>query len=33
MTALIDEQHLSREAADQRFTRIRALIARVIGPG
>jgi hypothetical protein len=33
MTALIDEQHLTREAADQRFTRIRALIARVIGPG
>jgi hypothetical protein len=33
MTALIAEQHLSREAADQRFTRIRALIGRVIGPG
>jgi hypothetical protein len=31
--ALIDEQRLSPEAADQRFTRLRALITRVIGTG
>lgn len=33
MTALIREQRLSDQAADERFTRIRALIARVLGPG
>jgi hypothetical protein len=33
MAALAEELGLSRQAADQRFTRIRALIQRVIGPG
>ncbi|SRR6266568_2270754 len=33
MTALAAEQRLSAEAADQRFTRIRALSTRVVGPG
>ncbi len=33
MEALVSEQRLSTEAADQRFTHIRALIARVIGTG
>jgi hypothetical protein len=33
MAALIDEQHLSQQAADQRFARIRALSTRVLGPG
>jgi hypothetical protein len=32
MAALIAERHLSVQAADERFTRIRALIARVLGP-
>jgi hypothetical protein len=32
MAALADEQRLSDQAADQRFTRVRALIARVTGP-
>lgn len=32
MAALTDERRLSTQAADQRFTRVRALIARVIGP-
>lgn len=32
MTALVHELGLSRQAADQRFTRIRALAERVIGP-
>jgi hypothetical protein len=32
MTALAAEQHLSIQGADERFTRIRALITRVIGP-
>jgi hypothetical protein len=32
MTALAAEQRLSAEAADERYTRIRALIARVLGP-
>ena len=32
MAALAAEQRLSAEAADERFTRIRALIARVLGP-
>jgi hypothetical protein len=32
MAALAAEQHLSPKAADERFTRIRALIARVLGP-
>lgn len=32
MVALAAEQHLSAEAADERFTRIRALMARVLGP-
>jgi hypothetical protein len=32
MSALTAEQHLSAEAADERFTRIRALMARVLGP-
>jgi hypothetical protein len=31
MKALVDEQRLSREAADRRFTRLRALVKRVIG--
>jgi hypothetical protein len=33
MTALAEELRLSRQAADERFTRIRALIQRVIGLG
>lgn len=33
MAALIDEQRLFTDAADQRFTRLRALVARVIGTG
>ena len=32
MAALAAEQHLSAEAADERFTRLRALIERVLGP-
>ena len=32
MAALAAEQRLSSEAADERFTRIRALIVRVLGP-
>ncbi|HVM07694.1 MAG TPA: hypothetical protein VM345_04465 [Acidimicrobiales bacterium] len=32
MRALEAEQHLSGAAADERFTRLRALIARVLGP-
>jgi len=32
MAALAAEQRLSAEAADKRFTRIQALIARVLGP-
>jgi hypothetical protein len=32
MVALADERRLSAQAADQRFTRVRALIARAIGP-
>src|SRR5207248_2237163 len=32
VAALAAEQHLSAEAADARFTRIRALITRVLGP-
>lgn len=32
MATLAAEQHLSADAADERFTRIRALIARVLGP-
>jgi hypothetical protein len=32
MVAMAAEQHLSERAADERFTRIRALIARVLGP-
>jgi len=32
VTALAAEQHLSAEAIDARFTRIRALIAHVLGP-
>lgn len=31
MTALVSEQRLSPPAADERFTRIRALVARVLG--
>lgn len=31
MTGLAEEKQLSRSAADQRFTRLRALVARVIG--
>jgi hypothetical protein len=31
MTALVDERSLSDRAADQQFTRIRALMKRVIG--
>jgi len=31
MAALAAAQHLSAEAAEERFTRIRALIARVLG--
>lgn len=33
MTALVEEQTLSAEAADQRFTRVRALVGRVLGAG
>jgi hypothetical protein len=33
MATLVDDQHLSRQAADQRFTRLRALSTRVLGPG
>jgi hypothetical protein len=33
MTALAGEQRLSDRAADERFTRVRALIGRVLGPG
>ncbi len=33
MRALISEQHLSPDAADQQLIRIRALIARVLGSG
>jgi hypothetical protein len=33
MTALAEDLGLSRQAADQRFTRMRALVERVIGPG
>jgi hypothetical protein len=33
MTMLAGEQRLSAQAADQRFTRIRALSTRVLGPG
>jgi len=32
MAALAAEQRLSAEAANERFTRIRALITRVLGP-
>jgi hypothetical protein len=32
MRALATEQHLSGRAADERFTRVRALIRRVLGP-
>jgi hypothetical protein len=32
MTALVDELRLSAQATDQRFTRLRALIPRVVGP-
>ena len=32
MTALAAEQRLSGKAADERFTRVRALITRVLGP-
>jgi hypothetical protein len=32
MIALATEQHLSGRAADERFTRVRALIRRVLGP-
>jgi hypothetical protein len=32
MTALIAEQRLSGDAADARFTRLRALVDRVVGP-
>jgi hypothetical protein len=32
-TTLANEQRLSAQAADQRFTRIRALSTRVLGPG
>jgi hypothetical protein len=31
MAALIEEQRLSADAADARYTRLRALIARVLG--
>jgi hypothetical protein len=33
VAALAAEQHLSAEATDARFTRIRALITRVLGSG
>jgi hypothetical protein len=32
IAALAAEQHLSAEAGDERFTRLRALIERVLGP-
>jgi hypothetical protein len=32
MTAITAAQHLSKEAADQRFTRIQALMAHILGP-
>jgi len=32
MAAMLEDQHLSHSAADQRFTRVRALTGRVIGP-
>jgi len=32
MQALIDQHRLSKDAADQRYTRIRALIARLLPP-
>ncbi len=32
MTELTAAQHLSKQAADERYTRIRALITRVLGP-
>jgi hypothetical protein len=32
MRALIDQQRLSKDAADQRYTRIHALIARLMQP-
>ncbi len=32
MRALIDQQRLNKDAADQRYTRIRALIARLLPP-
>ena len=32
VTAFTAEQHLSAEAIDARFTRIRALIVHVLGP-
>jgi hypothetical protein len=32
MQALIDQQHLSRDAATRRYTRIRALIRRILPP-
>jgi len=31
MTALVAEQRLSDRAGDERFTRVRALMARVLG--
>jgi hypothetical protein len=31
MTALVEEQRLSAEAADERFTRLSALVIRVLG--
>jgi hypothetical protein len=33
MTAIVAGQAMTREAADARYTRVRALIARVLGPG
>jgi hypothetical protein len=32
MRGLIDQQRLSKDAADQRYTRIRALTARLVPP-
>jgi hypothetical protein len=32
VAALIEQQRLSSEAADHRFTRLRALVAQVVGP-
>ena len=32
MAVLAAEQHLSAQAADERFTRVQALMARVLGP-